>query len=68
MLLFQMSKQTLGSMVHTLQHRADNKMYRLVTPQTPVVKPAAYDLYDIDRYPLGTNAIVAVIAYTVRFD
>ena len=35
------------------------------TPQTPMVRPWKYDHYNIDDYPLGTNAIVAVISYTV---
>ena len=34
------------------------------TPQAPLVRPSAYDHYGIDEYPLGTNAIVAVISYT----
>ena len=46
-------------------------MYNLIlycaqTPQTPMVRPWKYDYFDIDNYPLGTNAIVAVISYTVR--
>lgn len=35
------------------------------TPQAPLVRPYLYDVYNIDNYPLGTNAIVAVISYTV---
>ncbi|KAL3199143.1 hypothetical protein MRX96_014108 [Rhipicephalus microplus] len=42
----------------------DNKLYRIQTPQTPLVRPTAYDHYDMDEYPTGTNAIVAVISYT----
>ena len=36
------------------------------TPQTPMVKPYLYDHFGIDEYPIGTNAIVAVISYTVK--
>lgn len=36
------------------------------TPQTPLVRTRFYDECHLDNYPLGTNAIVAVIAYTVR--
>ena len=36
------------------------------TPQAPLVRPSTYDHYGIDEYPLGTNAVVAVISYTVR--
>ncbi|XP_052246155.1 DNA-directed RNA polymerase I subunit RPA2-like [Dreissena polymorpha] len=60
----QMGKQTMGVPVHTLQFRNDNKLYKLQTPQTPIVRPTKYDDFDIDNYPLGTNAIVAVISYT----
>ena len=35
------------------------------TPQAPMVRPWKYDHFNIDNYPLGTNAIVAVISYTV---
>ncbi|KRZ16707.1 DNA-directed RNA polymerase I subunit RPA2, partial [Trichinella zimbabwensis] len=60
----QMAKQTMGTPVHSLMHRTDNKMYCLRTPQSPLVKTESYDAYAIDNYPLGTNAIVAVISYT----
>lgn len=64
-LLWQMGKQTMGFPVHALDRRADNKLYKLQTPQSPVVRPVMYDHYDMDTYPLGTNAIVAVMSYTV---
>ena len=35
------------------------------TPQSPLVRPAAHDELAMDTYPLGTNAVVAVISYTV---
>lgn len=60
-----MGKQTMGTPVQSLPYRMDHKMYRLQTPQAPVVRTSTYDLYGIDDYPLGTNAIVAVISYTV---
>ncbi|XP_052801585.1 DNA-directed RNA polymerase I subunit RPA2-like [Mya arenaria] len=60
----QMGKQTMGVPTHTLQYRNDNKVYKLQTPQTPMVRPRKYDEYDMDNYPLGTNAVVAVISYT----
>ncbi|XP_002742157.1 DNA-directed RNA polymerase I subunit RPA2-like [Saccoglossus kowalevskii] len=60
----QMGKQTMGTPVHTYLHRTDNKLYRLQTPQSPIVRPCSYDTYNIDNYPLGTNAVVAVISYT----
>ncbi|XP_066552524.1 DNA-directed RNA polymerase I subunit RPA2 [Amia ocellicauda] len=60
----QMGKQTMGFPLHSYQERSDNKLYRLQTPQSPLVRPLMYDHYDIDNYPIGTNAVVAVISYT----
>ncbi|XP_072029490.1 LOW QUALITY PROTEIN: DNA-directed RNA polymerase I subunit RPA2-like [Amphiura filiformis] len=60
----QMGKQTMGFPSHTLRYRNDHKMYRIQTPQSPLVRPYAHDHYNIDEYPLGTNAVVAVISYT----
>eukprot|EP00052_Salpingoeca_macrocollata_P006824 m.56116 g.56116 ORF g.56116 m.56116 type:complete len:1133 (+) comp15675_c0_seq1:93-3491(+) len=60
----QMGKQTMGFPLHSYPNRADNKLYCLHTPQTPLVRPKAYDEYQMDNYPTGTNAIVAVISYT----
>lgn len=31
-----------------------------------MIRSELYDEYNFDEYPLGTNAIVAVISYTVR--
>ena len=61
---FQMGKQTMGTPATALQHRTDNKLYRLQTGQTPVVRPALHNTYGMDSFPNGTNAIVAVISYT----
>lgn len=36
----------------------------LQTPQTPIVRTKTYEKYNIDDSPLGTNAIVAVLAYS----
>lgn len=54
----------MGFPLHAYQDRSDNKLYRLQTPQSPLVRPLMYDHYNIDNYPIGTNAIVAVISYT----
>ena len=32
----------------------------------PLVRTQTYDDYNLVEYPLGANAIVAVISYTVR--
>ncbi|KAI3444963.1 hypothetical protein Pfo_001628 [Paulownia fortunei] len=60
----QMGKQTMGFSCQALICRADQKLYHLQTPQTPIVRTKAYEKYNIDDYPLGTNAIVAVLAYS----
>lgn len=54
----------MGFPLMTYQDRSDNKLYRLQTPQSPLVRPSMYDYFDMDNYPVGTNAIVAVISYT----
>lgn len=47
-----------------LQHRSDTKMYRLQSPQTPLVRTQRYGEYHMDEFPSGTNMVVAVLAYT----
>lgn len=55
----------MGTPTTALQHRTDNKLYRIQTPQTPIVRPLkVHDDYAMDAYPNGTNAVVAVISYT----
>lgn len=54
----------MGTPCHSLQNRADNKLYSLNFPQSPIVRTKVYDHYKIDDYPMGTNAIVAVVSYT----
>ena len=60
----QMAKQTMGTPAHNPKHRTDNKMYRIMTPQRPIVRCEAQAAYSMDDYPNGTNAVVAVISYT----
>lgn len=60
----QMGKQAMGTPSQNLANRTDNKMYRLQTGQTPVVRPKAHDEYGLDGYPNGMNAVVCVISYT----
>jgi DNA-directed RNA polymerase I subunit RPA2 len=60
----QMGKQTMGMPMHSFCYRPDTKLYRLHTPQRPIALTAAYDQLHVDEYPLGTNAVVAVLAYT----
>eukprot|EP00970_Alexandrium_tamarense_P003244 scaffold502_cov192-Alexandrium_tamarense.AAC.2 len=60
----QMGKQTMGTPCHSLPYRADNKMYKIQTPQAPLVQTAVHGEYKMDEYPNGTNAVVAVLSYT----
>ncbi|KAI9205077.1 uncharacterized protein BJ171DRAFT_82715 [Polychytrium aggregatum] len=60
----QMGKQSMGTPAIALPHRTDNKLYRLQTGQSPIVRPRAFNDYGMDGYPNGMNAVVAVISYT----
>eukprot|EP01080_Neovahlkampfia_damariscottae_P002872 gene2872-4715_t len=60
----QMSKQTMAIPTHTFQHRTDNKLYRLQTPQRPLSQTDLQEKLPFNDYPTGTNAIVAVISHT----
>ena len=60
----QMGKQTMGTPCHSIHMRTDNKLYRINFPQSPLVRTKCYDYFQFDDYPVGTNAIVAVISYT----
>ena len=60
----QMGKQTMGTPAHSLVHRTDTKLYRIQTPQAPIVQNKGQEMYGMDEYPNGTNAVVCVISYT----
>jgi len=60
----QMAKQTMGTACYNWETRADNKMFRVMTPQRPVVSTRAHRGYGFDEFPNGTNAVVAVVSYT----
>ena len=55
---------TPGTPCSNYNHRTDNKMYRLQTPQVPLVQNRNQAEYAMDDHPNGTNCIVAVLAYT----
>jgi DNA-directed RNA polymerase I subunit RPA2 len=59
-----MAKQTMGTPYHNHPYRMDNKVYRLLFPQAPLVRTETYEDYDFGLCPSGANAVVAVIAYT----
>ncbi|ERL95787.1 hypothetical protein D910_00301 [Dendroctonus ponderosae] len=61
----QMGKQTMGTPCHNWDLQSETKLYRLQTPSTPLFRPVHHDELDLDDFAMGTNAIVAVISYTV---
>lgn len=61
----QMGKQTMGTPCHTFNIQSETKLYRLQTPTSPLFRPSHYDEVALDDFGMGTNAIVAVISYTV---
>ncbi|KAJ3427160.1 DNA-directed RNA polymerase i subunit rpa2 [Anaeramoeba flamelloides] len=60
----QMGKQTMGTPSLTWPTRSDNKMYRLISPQLPLVRNKNYLKFGMQNFPQGTNAMIAVISYT----
>lgn len=62
-----MGKQTMGTPCHNWQQQSQTKMYRLQTPATPLFRPVHYDNINMDDFAMGTNAIIAVISYTVSY-
>ncbi|VDO01341.1 unnamed protein product [Rodentolepis nana] len=60
----QMAKQSIAFSSYSYMYRSDPKFYRLLTPQSPLVRTKSYVDFDVDHYPVGFNAIVAVISYT----
>lgn len=54
----QMGKQTMGTPCHSLPYRSDNKLYKIQTPQAPIVQTGIHSTYKMDEYPNGTNAVV----------
>ncbi|KAH0564449.1 DNA-directed RNA polymerase I subunit RPA2 [Cotesia glomerata] len=60
----QMGKQTMGTCTHFHNLQSECKLYRLQTPQTPLVRPVQLDNMKLDEFAMGTNAIVAVCSYT----
>eukprot|EP00871_Galdieria_phlegrea_P005513 jgi/Galph1/5963/GphlegSOOS_G4623.1 len=61
----QMSKQSLGTPYQLFERRSDTKMYRLTTPQVPIVRNLIpQNSFEMDNFPNGFNAVVAVLSYT----
>jgi DNA-directed RNA polymerase I subunit RPA2 len=60
----QMGKQTMGTPLHNFEPRADNKLFRIFTPQSPIVQTKGQYKFQLDQYAHGTNAVIAVLSYT----
>lgn len=56
-----MGKQTMGTPMYSYDNRVDNKVYRIITPQIPLVRNQAQDSFNMDDYPTGTNAVIAMM-------
>ena len=54
----------MGTPYHNHPYRMDNKVYRILFPQAPIVRTQNHTNYDFTQCPQGTNAVVAVISYT----
>lgn len=59
-----MAKQTMGTSVLNWDYRYDNKLYRILQSQVPLIKTKFYNNYKFNDYNSGINAVVAVISYT----
>lgn len=59
-----MGKQTMGTASTAYNRRTDNKIWRIQSGQTPIVRPTLHNHYGFDAFPNSTNAVVAVISYT----
>jgi len=55
----------MGTPGHVLGVTSETKLYRLLTPGSPLFRPVHYDKINLDDFAMGTNAVVAVISYTV---
>jgi len=61
----QMLKQTMGTPYLNHPYRTDNKIYKIQTPQRPMVRTQLYGkMVDTNAHPPGVNAVIAVISYT----
>lgn len=60
----QMAKQTMGTPYHNHPYRTDKKIYKITSPQNPIVTCDKFDKLGYNEYPSGTNAVIAVISYT----
>lgn len=61
-----MGKQTMGTPCHNWHLQSETKLYRIQSPASPLFRPVHYDALSMDDFPMGTNAVIAVISYTVK--
>lgn len=61
-----MGKQTMGTACHNWHIQSETKLYRIQTPASPLFRPFHYDELSLDDFAMGTNAVIAVISYTVN--
>jgi DNA-directed RNA polymerase I subunit RPA2 len=49
----QMAKQSMATPMQSYVYRTDNKIYRLLNPQKPLVRTVAQHKYSMNDYPTG---------------
>lgn len=54
----------MGTPYHNHPYRIDRKVYKVTTPQNPMVKCDKFDSLGFNEFPSGANAVIAVISYT----
>lgn len=58
----------MGTACHNWHLQSETKLYRIQTPASPLFRPVHYDALSMDDFAMGTNAIIAVISYTVKYN
>jgi DNA-directed RNA polymerase subunit B len=58
-----MAKQSLGFSTPTFPFNTYVRQHFLVYPQKPLVETRSFSLLNLDKRPIGQNAVVAVISY-----
>ncbi|OAG29901.1 DNA-directed RNA polymerase I subunit RPA2 [Nematocida displodere] len=60
----QMAKQSMGTPLNSQKYRTDQKTYVLDSPQVPILLTDIYKKFNLERYPIGKNIMIAIVSYT----
>ncbi len=58
-----MAKQALGFPTPVYKHLMNVRSHLLLYPQTPMVTTGSFEMLNLDKRPIGQNAVVAVLSY-----